>query len=85
LVDRDLYREHGLDERFGWWWSVTLLQARLLAAGHRVLAIREHDELLVHFGGKSGATPRNAAAAAVSGDEVRAWFGARDVEVREQM
>ena len=47
LVDRDLMLEHGLDEEFEWSWSITKLQAQLLAAGHRVQAVREHDHLLL--------------------------------------
>jgi hypothetical protein len=85
LVDRDLYLDHRLDEGYAWWWGVTRLQARLLADGHRVLAVREHDDLLVHFGGKSGEPPKTAAGMAVPAEEVRSWFGGHHVQVRERL
>ena len=86
LVDRDLMLQHGLDEDFEWYWSITKLQAELLCAGHRVRAVREHDHLLHHFGGKSGqpVVTRNAKGMDLDRDQVRGWFGARSVEVIER-
>ncbi len=81
LVDRDLMLEHGLDDEFEWYWSMTKLQA-LLAEGQQVRAVRQHDHLLYHFGGKSGtpATTDSAKGMDLERDKVRTWFGGRSVE-----
>ena len=80
LVDRDAYERGGLDEVHQWWWGVTKLQARLLRDGLPVRAVREHDELLVHFGGKSGRGHKGAAGMDVEPEEIQGWFGGRRVE-----
>jgi hypothetical protein len=86
LVDRELMIEHGLDEEFEWFWSVTKLQANLLTQGHQVRAIKEHDHLLFHFGGKSGRRKltRTAKGMNLDREEVRGWFGGCSVEVIER-
>ena len=85
LVDRDLYEDGGLDEVHQWWWGVTKLQARLLRAGHPVRAVRDHDELLVHFGGKSGRGHKPATGMDVAPEEVRGWFDGRRVDAVERL
>jgi hypothetical protein len=86
LIDRDLMLHHGLDENFEWFWSVTKLQAELLATGHSVRAIREHDHLLHHFGAKSGRSAFVGQARGMDLDrrEVSGWFHDRSVEVIER-
>src|ERR671915_252379 len=83
LVDRELYLTYGLDERFEWFWGVTRLQAELLNAGHGVRAVREHDHLLYHFGGKSGDKTVTRRAKGMKGDrnDVAAWFAGHSVHV----
>jgi GT2 family glycosyltransferase len=82
LVDRAAYLEvGGLDEAYQWWWSVTLLQAELLRRGRQVRAVPEHDELLVHHGGKSGDDWQDAAGMDVTPEQVRGWFAGGEVEV----
>ena len=78
LIDADLYRDHGgLDEGHQWFWGVTKLQARVLAAGHVAKGYREHDDRLVHFGGKSGDAFKTARGMDVTRDEAMGWFGGR--------
>jgi len=86
LVDRDLYLAHGLDEDFEWFWGVTKLQAELLQAGHPVRAVRDHDHMLHHFGGKSGGKPlvRRAKGMRVNREEIVGWFAGRSVDVIER-
>jgi GT2 family glycosyltransferase len=83
LVDRDLILETGLDEEFEWYWSITKLQAELLTSGHRVRAVRDHDHLLYHFGGKSGPPARTRSAKGMTVDRgaIAGWFGDHSVEV----
>ncbi len=85
LVDRDLYEQVWLDETHQWWWGVTKLQARLLRDGHPVRAVREHDELLVHFGGKSGRGHKRATGMDVGPEEIQGWFGGRSVDPVERI
>jgi Glycosyl transferase family 2 len=86
LVDRELYLQYGLDERFEWFWGVTKLQAELLNAGHRVRAVREHDHLLHHYGGKSSdrTVTKRAKGMKVDRKEVAGWFGGHSVDVIER-
>jgi GT2 family glycosyltransferase len=81
LVDRDLFLEIGLDEGFQWWWSVTRLQAELLAAGYTAQAVKDHDQWLVHFGGKSGKGWKKATGMDAEPGEIRDWFGDHRVTV----
>lgn len=88
LVDRDLYLAYGLDENFEWNWAVTKLQAELLRAGHAVRAVREHDHLLYHFGGKSvrGKSGKIATRGAKRANrkDVVGWFAGHSVDVVER-
>ena len=78
---RDLTRYRKLQ----WWWSVTRLQALLLRDGLSVQAVREHDHLVYHFGGRSGPHPRTARGMDLQPDVVRDWFGGRSVHVIERL
>ncbi len=74
LVDRDLYEEiGGLDEKFKWWWSITKFQGLVLSRGLTVKAISNHDDLLVHFGGKSGDAWKAVNSPDIP-DEASSWF-----------
>ncbi len=55
LIDRYLYGKHLLDEKFQWWYGITKLQAKILREDKlSILSIINHDNFLIHFGGKSG-------------------------------
>jgi O-antigen/teichoic acid export membrane protein len=85
LVDRDLYATHGLDESFQWWWSITRLQAELLRDGHAVTAVRSHEELLHHFGGKSNGRVADADGMDTAAQTVRGWFDGHEVAVVDSL
>jgi GT2 family glycosyltransferase len=86
LVDRPLMVEHGLDESFEWFFGATKLQAELMEAGHRVRAVRDHDHLLYHFGGRSKGRKLTAAARGMDHDrqEIIRWFDNHAIEVLER-
>lgn len=76
LIDRALYMKYGLDEDFPWWGGTTKLQYQLLEEGCSILAIDNHDDIVYHYGGKSG---RSYKAAGKPGEEYRrimSGFGA---------
>jgi GT2 family glycosyltransferase len=79
LVDRDLFMEIGLDESFQWWWSVTRLQAELLKRGHSVRAVRDHDEWLVHYRGRSGKDWKGARGMKTPAAQIQGWFEGHQV------
>jgi glycosyltransferase involved in cell wall biosynthesis len=74
LIDKNSYRRHRLDEAFAWFWSVTKLQAALLREGKRIIAIKNHEEMIHHFGGKSGKAYKNAQGMQTELSEVIKWF-----------
>jgi GT2 family glycosyltransferase len=86
LVDRSLMLRFGLDEEYEWYWSITKLQAELLQAGFAVRAVRDHDDLVHHFGGKSGNPKklRTAKGMDVEAEQVRSWFGGASVDVLDR-
>ena len=79
LIDAFLYLKHKLDENHEWWWSVTKLQADLLAANFTVQGVVSYRHLMTHFGGKSGMGFKNAKGMDVSIEDVNAWFGGRTI------
>lgn len=81
LIDRDLYDKYRLDEAFEWWWSVTKLQAELLNAGHRVAAVRNHEQFLYHYGGKSGRAWKNSKGMQVEGETIVKWFKENSITI----
>lgn len=84
LVDRDAWGD-GLDESFQWWWSVTALEARLLRQGHRVAAVRDYEDVLVHHGGKSGKAFKKARSGDASRETVAGWFEGHHVTVIDSL
>jgi glycosyl transferase family 2 len=80
LIDRDLYQNIRLDESHQWWWGMTKLQAAVLREGLPVRSVRDHDDLLVHFGGKSGRGHFKATGMDVSEAQVLEWLDGRQVE-----
>lgn len=85
LVDRPVFERYRLDEDFAWWWSVTKLQANLLREGLSVQAVRHHDDVVYHFGGRSGPQPKTAPGMDLDPGVVQEWFGGRNVQVIEKL
>lgn len=55
LIDKDLYDKFKLDENFKWFWSITKLQGEVLEAPKTsVKAYYDHEDIIIHYGGKSG-------------------------------
>ena len=81
LIDRDLYLNYRLDERFPWWWSLTKLQSQLLRDGWCVQAIADHRRYLHHYGGKSRVSrDLLAQSQRMDPEQVVKWFGERRVK-----
>lgn len=75
LVKKDLYLKHQLDEEYEWWWSVTKLQAKIREEGYTVTAVKEYENLLHHFGGKSPKEAiKTAKGMSVEMQTVEGWF-----------
>ena len=67
-------KKYLLDEDYEWWWSVTRLQARILKEGYKIIAIKNYENMLYHFGGKSGTDFKDASGMDVTATEVVKWF-----------
>ena len=75
LIDAQNYHDLGmLDEKNQWWWSVTKLQAKAICQSQVVQGYYSHDDMIVHFGGKSGDGFREAKGMNVSRFEAASWF-----------
>lgn len=86
MINRELYLKYGMDEKYKWWWGITKLQAEVLRGGDSVTAVRSHDELLIHYGGKSGTKhlkqdPDNFSLPA----DAAAWFNGFQVRLLEKI
>lgn len=82
LIDKPLYFEYQMREDFEWAYSLADLQARLLRAGHDVRAVLEHEELLHHFGGKSGTAYLSAKNWRVEDSPYDGWLSASEKQVK---
>lgn len=85
LIDKSLYDRYKLDPNYEWWWSITLLEAQLLEADYTVTAIKEYENILHHFGGKSGDSWINAKGMDIDIQEVIGWFNNRNINVIEKV
>lgn len=85
LLDRKLYDTFLLDENYEWFWSVTKIQAQALCSGKKVVAVRKHEEMLHHFGGKSGSAFRHASGMQEKAEVINGWFGTHQIEIIEKL
>ncbi len=87
LIDKQLYDKYQLDENFEWWWSITKLQSQILKEGFKIRAVKNHEEYLHHYGGKSGDGWKGAKGMGISIDEVISWFDDRkeNVEIIDEI
>lgn len=85
LIDRDLYGKYLLDTEFQWWWGITKLQSLILRDGLKVKAVKEHEELLHHYGGASGDAWKKAKGMDVDIEDVKRWFEKNEVEIIEKL
>lgn len=74
LIDRSAYEQNLLDEAYQWFWAVTKLEASILKAGHDILGFYNHDNMLIHYGGKSGTDWSKAKGMETELSEVISWF-----------
>lgn len=74
LIDKYLYDHYKLDENFQWWWSITKLQSNILKEGKSILAFKNHENLLHHYGGASGKDYKDAKGMNTSIKDVCDWF-----------
>lgn len=81
LFDRRLYEKYGLDEHYEWFWSITKIQAQALNDGKQVVAIAEHENMLHHFGGKSGKAFRGAAGMGEEHKKICSWFDGHSITI----
>jgi glycosyltransferase involved in cell wall biosynthesis len=82
LINTNLYQKYELDESFEWWWSITKLQTQILKEGHDVIAIKNHDNYIVHYGGKSKNKDLNDVKGMdIEIDEIMSWFKDNKIKI----
>jgi len=75
LIDRKLYDKFQLDENYQWFFSVTKIQAQIMGEKRgKILAFRNHDKLLKHYGGKSGNDFKGAKGMDTEFNEITKWY-----------
>lgn len=85
LVNRDLYLQYKMDERYPWRFSLTKLEAEMLHAGENVQAIRNHDDMIIHYGRKSGTSHLRKDKKNFDQPDLQEWFGERRVKILESI
>lgn len=85
MIDKGLYEKYLLDENFEWFWSITKIQAEILREGFIVQAVKNHENLLHHFGGASGGGWEQAKGMDVEMKKVIKWFEGREISVIEKI
>ena len=81
MIDKPLYDKYMLDEEYQWWWSITKLESQVLSEGKRIVAVRNHDYFLVHYGGASGKAYINAKGMDTDIETVKKWFNNKKANV----
>lgn len=74
LVKKSLFVKHKMDESFQWWWSMTLLEAKIMKDGYDIVVIPHHEDVIHHYGGASGNDFLDAVGMNTQKSEVRKWF-----------
>lgn len=85
LIDKDLYDKYKLDENFEWWWSITKLQAQILNDGYKVKGVKDHSNLIFHYGGVSGNDFKNSKGMDIEEEKVKNWFKNRQIDIIEKI
>ncbi|KAB1438241.1 glycosyltransferase family 2 protein [Candidatus Galacturonibacter soehngenii] len=81
LINKDLYINNRLDENFQWFWGVTKLQSILLKNGKRIVCVENHENIIHHYGGRSGKGFKEAKGMGIDIEEVKKWFIKGNVEI----
>ena len=82
LIDRKLYEQYYLDESFPWFWGITKLQGLILNDGYSVQAVKDHRNIIKHYGGSSGdAFKKIRNSVEVNLQRVKSWFNQKSVKI----
>lgn len=85
LVDREFYDANNLDENYEWFWSITKLQAIALNQGRQVVAVKNHEDMLHHYGQKSGHAYHGAKGMDEDINHICSWFAEHSITVLEHI
>lgn len=82
LIEKKLYDHYMLDENFAFFWGLTKLESQILAEKRNIVAFRNHEKYIHHYGGGSGDAYKKAKGMDTNISEVMHWFdGKRMVQV----
>ncbi|WP_418718742.1 glycosyltransferase family 2 protein [Candidatus Allofournierella merdipullorum] len=81
LIDRSIYDRYKLDDSYAWFWGVTKLESIVLRQGMKVISVKDYENMLHHYGGKSGRAFRHAAGMNTDIEQIRNWFGENTIDI----
>lgn len=85
LIDKKLYEKYRLDENFEWWWSITKLQAQVLNEGYKVKGVKDHSNLIFHYGGASGNDFQNSKGMQTDDKDIIKWFNEKNIDIIDKI
>jgi glycosyltransferase involved in cell wall biosynthesis len=74
LIQKDIYAYFKLDENFEWWWSLTKLQGNMLKNNYPIVAVRNFNNIIKHYGGSSGDSWKTAKGMDIKRETILSWF-----------
>ncbi|MBS4884436.1 MAG: glycosyltransferase family 2 protein [Amedibacillus dolichus] len=81
LIDRYLYDKYKLDASYAWFWGVTKLESKILQEQKKIKVIKNHENMIHHYGGKSGNAFKNAPGMNTDIEEIKEWFKGHSIEI----
>ena len=81
LIDRYLYDKYKLDPTYAWFWGVTKLESKVLQEQKKIKVVKNHENMIHHYGGKSGNAFKNAPGMNTNIDEIKNWFNGCSIEI----
>lgn len=84
LVDKELFEKDFLNEHYAWFFSLARLTASILNDGYHVNTIEKYENLLYHYGGKSGRVS-SASGMDTSMEEISRWFNGYNCNYIEKL
>ena len=74
LIDRPLYDKFQLDGYFEWWWLNNQTAKSNSDEGFKIRAVKNHENHIRYYDGKSGNAWKGARSMDITIDEVFEWF-----------
>lgn len=81
LIDRVLFDKYKLDPTYAWFWGVTKLESKILQEKKSIRVVQNHENMIHHYGGKSGNAFKNAPGMNTDIEEIKRWFEGCSIDI----